>query len=109
MQMGALITSDVNDESFGAAAAGLIEKNKTKPWIVYSSIDVVGLISFERQYELYTGLIKAQPTAADENSMALLYRLAYTTAKEVGRPEEAVTYFKTLKQKYPNNSLSGLP
>lgn len=106
MRLGALITSDVNDQEFGAAAAELIEKNKTKSWIVRSSIDVAVLISFERQYELYTQLIKAQPTAADENSMALLYRLAYTTAKQVGRPEEAVIYFKTLKQKYPNESVS---
>jgi tetratricopeptide (TPR) repeat protein len=109
MQMGALITSDVNDKVFGAAAAELIEKNKGKPWIVHSSVYVEGMISYERQYELYTALIKAQPTNADDNSMALLYRLAYTTAKEIGRPEEAVNYYKTLKQKYPNESVSALP
>jgi tetratricopeptide (TPR) repeat protein len=109
VQMGALITSDVNDQAFGAAAVELIEKNKTKSWIVDSSIDVTGLISSERLYELFTALINAQPTAADDHSMALLYRLAYTTSKEVGRPEEAVIYYKTLKQKYPNESVSALP
>lgn len=109
MQMGALITSDVNDKLFGIAAAELIEKNKTKSWIVHSSIDVIERISFERQYELYTGLIKAQPTSVKDHSMALLYHLAYTTAKEIGRPEEAVIYYKTLKQKYPNESVSAVP
>jgi tetratricopeptide (TPR) repeat protein len=109
MQMGALITSDVNDQAFGAAAAELIERNKTKSWIANSSINVAGFMSFERQYELYTTLIKAQPTAADDNSMAALYHWAYTSAKEVGHPEEAVTYYKTLKQKYPNNPAANLP
>ena len=109
MQMGALLTSDVNDESFGAVATELIEKNKTKPWIVYSSMDVAGLISFEKQYELYSALIEARPTAADEHSMASLYYQAYTAAKQAGHPEEALTYYKILKQKYPNDSLSNLP
>lgn len=108
MQMGALITSDVNDKAFGAAAAELIEKNKTKSWIVDSSIDV-SLISYERQYELFSSLVKAQPTTADDHAMAMLYRLAYTSAKEVGRPEEAVIYYKILKQKYPNELVSALP
>jgi len=109
MQMGALITSDINDELFGAAAANLIEKNKTKSWIVDSSFDVHRMSSLKREYELYTALIKAQPTTADDYSMALLYRSAYRTARELDRPEEAVTYYKTLKQKYPNEAISAFP
>jgi phage gp36-like protein len=106
MQMGALITSDINDEAFSSAAAEIIEKNKTKSWILYSSFAVKLFINPERQYELYTALIKAQPTNADDNSMALLYSLAYTAAKQTGHPVEAVTYYKILKQKYPDNPLS---
>jgi tetratricopeptide (TPR) repeat protein len=109
MQMGALLTSDVNDVAFNSTAAELIEKNKTKSWILYSSFDVKLFINPERQYELYTALIKAQPTKADDNSMALLYSLAYEAAKQTGHPEEAVIYYKTLKQKYPDNPLSKIP
>jgi hypothetical protein len=104
-----LIISDVNDESFGAAVAEIIQKNKTKPWIVDSSITIAYLMSFERGYIFYTALINAQPTGANEQSMAWLYYQAYKAAQHTGHPEEAVTYYKTLKQKYPNDSLSKLP
>ncbi|GEM_PF-6567844 len=109
MQLGALITSDVNDESFGAAVAEIIEKNKTKPWIVDSSITIASLTSFEKRFIFYTKLINAQPTNADAHSMASLYDSASRAAKLAGHPEEAVIYYKTLKQKYPNDPLSNLP